>query len=138
MGRLQIDLVDLNAVKVKQDQVTYRYVLVIVDVMSRFLWLRALPDKTSETVAEKLKLIFMQFGTPAKIQNDNGAEFQGAVKVLCETESIKHIRGRPHYPQSQGKVSLIFTSGTRSVSTHLSYQTHLLVYSEFVLKFQLQ
>jgi transposase InsO family protein len=106
MGRIQADLVDLSAVKVKVDSgTTYRYVLVMVDVFSRFLWLMPLTDKASATVCASMETVMQTFGKPKKLHTDNGGEFAGEVNVFCRKHGIKKITGRPHHPQTQGKVS---------------------------------
>jgi hypothetical protein len=45
--RLQVDLVDLTRKPVHQDGMDYRYALVIVDIFSRYMFLRPLTNKTS-------------------------------------------------------------------------------------------
>ncbi len=47
--RLQIDLVDLSRRPVVENDVEYRYVLVVVDIFSRYLFLRPLTSKSSGT-----------------------------------------------------------------------------------------
>ena len=38
--------------------ISYRYVLSVMDVFSRFVWLRALSDKCSKAIANELKSIY--------------------------------------------------------------------------------
>jgi hypothetical protein len=45
--RLQVDLVDLTRRPVVENDVEYRYVLVVVDIFSRYLFLRPLTSKNS-------------------------------------------------------------------------------------------
>jgi hypothetical protein len=47
--RLQIDLVDLSRRPVIDNNVEYRYALVVVDILSRYLFLRPLTSKSSGT-----------------------------------------------------------------------------------------
>ena len=51
------------------------YILVAMDLFSRFIVLRALPDKTATTVAKEMVSIFSLFGYPKIISHDNGKEF---------------------------------------------------------------
>ncbi len=51
------------------------YILIVVDVASRFVWLRPLQAKTAAAVAEALLLLFADFGLPRIVQSDNGWEF---------------------------------------------------------------
>lgn len=55
------------------------YMLVMVDHFSRFTILRALPDKTSLTVAKELLNIFCLFSFPRILTHDNGNEFVNEV-----------------------------------------------------------
>jgi hypothetical protein len=45
--RLQVDLVDLTRKPVHQGGMDYRYALVIIDIFSRYMFLRPLTNKTS-------------------------------------------------------------------------------------------
>jgi hypothetical protein len=48
------------------------FMLVVMDYFSRFTILRALPDKSSYSVAKELLHICCQFGFPQIITHDNG------------------------------------------------------------------
>lgn len=104
MDRHQIDLVDMKSLLVKEGAKTYRYILSILDAFSRYVWLRALQDKTTEAVSRKLYQIYNDFGTPRIIQCDQGSEFKGTVKTLCKQMNIKLIYSSSNHPQSQGKI----------------------------------
>ena len=102
--RHQLDLMDMGKKgTVTANGVSYRYVLSVLDVFSRFVWLRALSDKCSKAIANELKSIYLEHGPPLVIQSDQGREFKGAVKNLCR-DMIYTIYSRPYHPQSQGKV----------------------------------
>ena len=45
----------------------------------------------------------MEWGTPCRVQTDQGNEFKGEFKRLCEELNIQLITSSPHHPQSQGK-----------------------------------
>ncbi|CAF1261107.1 unnamed protein product, partial [Adineta steineri] len=102
--RLQVDLVDLSRRTAFENGVEYRYVLVVVDIFSRFMFLRPLTHKSSVEVCHHLEQIFREHGTPNIIQTDRGTEFHGFFDELCNKRNIKHIRSRAYHPQSQGKV----------------------------------
>ena len=99
----QIDIVELTAIAVTIDDKEFKYVLSVLDVFSRFLWLRALSDKSSNTVAMELYHIYIEYGPPKIIQSDQGSEVKGSVKELCCMLNTKLIYSRSHHPQSQGK-----------------------------------
>ena len=55
--RHQVDLVDMGEWRVKYGRVTYRYILTLIDVFSRYVWLRPLKGKHSEDIARHLEEI---------------------------------------------------------------------------------
>ena len=105
MHHVQVDLVDMknNAVTVGAQK--FKYILVMLDVFSRYIYLRPLTSKSSAEVASVLLKIFSDAGPPRRLQSDQGAEFKGAVAQLMEAMQVDIIHSRPYYPQSQGKVS---------------------------------
>lgn len=100
----QVDLVDLRGYSVQRGGKIYRFVLSILDVFSRFLWLVPLHTKKSAIVAEKLYDIYIQFGSPVRFQSDQGTEFKKEVKLLCSKLGCCVIYSRARHPESQGKV----------------------------------
>ena len=80
MNRIQMDIVDMNRnpVEISEDKV-FRYVLVVLDVFSRFIFLRPLQSKSSTEVAAVVMQIFSDVGPPKIIQTDQGTEFKGVV-----------------------------------------------------------
>ena len=55
--RHQIDLMDMGQKgAVKFNGLSYRYVLSVMDVFSRFVWLRAINKKMSKNVADELQM----------------------------------------------------------------------------------
>jgi len=104
MECLQADLVNLASISVCMEGTTYKYVLVVIDVFSCFLLLRAIPEKTAGNVVRELDHLSLQFGQPQVLQTDNGSEFLGTVKTICTKRGITKITSRPSHPQSQGKV----------------------------------
>ncbi|KAJ8300419.1 hypothetical protein KUTeg_021938 [Tegillarca granosa] len=103
MERHQVDLVDLSSISVTLENVSYRNVLSVKDVFSRFLWLRAIPNKNSDTVANELYKIYIKFRQPKILQSDQGSEFKGSVIKLCSELNTKLIYSSSGHPQSQGK-----------------------------------
>ncbi len=102
--RHQIDLVDFsNTISSSKEGKGHRYVVSILDGFSRYLWLRAIPDKKSATVAGVVKGLYAEWGKPRIIQCDQGTEFRGSFEELAKEMGIKIVRSSPYYPQSQGK-----------------------------------
>ncbi|XP_070191639.1 uncharacterized protein [Littorina saxatilis] len=97
--RHQIDLVDLDSVTTGN-----RYVVAILDVFSRYLWLRSSEQKNAKSVASVVFKVYEEWGSPRIIQCDNGGEFKGEFEAQAVKHGIRIIRGSPSHPQSQGKV----------------------------------
>ena len=49
-----------------------KYVLVVIDTFSKYLWLRPLKDKTGSSVAAAFKDVFSEGRIPNKIRTDQG------------------------------------------------------------------
>src|SRR5262249_11983552 len=81
------------------------YLLVMVDVATRFVFLRPLTDKRAETVARVLLHIFADVGFPKIIQSDNGSEFVNAlITNVTKAVGIDHRLVTPYHPQANGLV----------------------------------
>ena len=88
-----------------------KYILSVMDVFSRFVWLRPIKNKSAEEVAKHLSNIFVEFGNPKVIRHDRCREFDGDVKRLLSNLNIKkNIKSRPYHPQSQGKAERMHKS----------------------------
>lgn len=79
--------------------------LVIIDVFTGFVLLRALRKKEATTVAKELLSIFCLFGFPRIIQSDNGTEFVNqVVSCLLAINGVKHRIIAAYNPRADGKV----------------------------------
>ena len=67
------DLMDVH--RYARQNKGYKYILVCLDVFSRYAWARPLKTKTGIEVAEALKDIFKGGRTPDKLWTDRGTEF---------------------------------------------------------------
>jgi transposase InsO family protein len=79
------------------------YVMVVVDVGTRYTFLRALRDKFATTIAIALWMIFCEFGFPKILQSDNGSEFANA--IIMAFASLIGIDQRfvaPYNPRANG------------------------------------
>lgn len=102
--RHQIDLLDMGKMKISYGQALYRYILTVMDVFSRYMWLKPLKRKSSVEIAKHLNKIYREHGPPKVLQHDKGTEFKGAVKILMTSLQVKIIESSAYHPQSQGKV----------------------------------
>lgn len=79
------------------------YLLLYVDVATRFVLLRALTDKRMETVAYSIFAIFCDFGVPKIIQSDNGKEFVNQVlAAMINICGIDHRTISSYNPRANG------------------------------------
>ncbi|CAB3976754.1 uncharacterized transposon-derived [Paramuricea clavata] len=78
-----IDLADLNNLSRFNNQ--YRYLLVCVDIYSRYAFVRPLKTKTARNVANKFEdILIKEKEIPLKIQSDEGTEFTLIKRDLCK------------------------------------------------------
>ena len=80
------------------------YVLCVLDVFIRYVWLQPLKDKKSGTVLVRFREILEEYGYPLVVQHDCGTDFRSCI---VEWLKIKHVfvkTSRSYHPQSQGKV----------------------------------
>ncbi|KAG1412531.1 hypothetical protein G6F58_007964 [Rhizopus delemar] len=79
------------------------YILVVVDVFTRFCILKAMPDKSSHTIALALRSILSLFGRPKIIQSDNGTEYVNEIiRKFTEVSGIDHRLITAYHPRSNG------------------------------------
>ena len=70
----QADLVDMQ--QYARHNNGYKYILVCIDILSKYGWVKALKGKTGKEVASAFEAVFKQDGRkPDKIQTDRGGEF---------------------------------------------------------------
>ena len=101
MEHFQADLVDMGAFK--NQNPTHRYILVMVDLFSKYVWARALKTKDAGEVKASIMDILWNEGFPTIFQTDNGGEFVEISKELSD-RGITVRKGRSYKPSSQGQV----------------------------------
>ena len=84
----QMDLADMQAIATDNDG--YRYLLVCIDVFSKFVWVIPLKTKTGPALVTAFKKILESGRKPQKIQTDQGTEFFNKhFKDLMKEEEIQ-------------------------------------------------
>ncbi|KAJ8651366.1 hypothetical protein O0I10_013116 [Lichtheimia ornata] len=79
------------------------YLLVMVDVCTRFCVLHTLPDKSSDTVVQAVVNTFCDYGFPRYLQSDNGTEFVNTLmRKLQESAGFDHRLATPYHPRANG------------------------------------
>lgn len=90
--RWMADLADLTAQpSVGDDDNPYQYILVVLNVFSKQLWVRPLRTKTAAVVTEAFKEILDGQHTPSRLDTDAGLEFTGPFLRLLDEKNILHV-----------------------------------------------
>ena len=101
------------------------YLHVMIDVHSRFVLLKAIPDKRMETIAALWLDTFTTFGFPKIIQSDNGTEFVNkTVKTMLRASKIKHRLISPYHPRANGIAERAVQTATRAIKKLLKGIKH--------------
>jgi transposase InsO family protein len=85
------DLADFRALSQSNDGINY--LLVVIDVFSRYCWVEPLPTKSNSHVIAGLKRIMQRAArVPRRLRTDNGKEFTGrAMEPFYDTYNITHF-----------------------------------------------
>ena len=84
-----IDLMDMSKVAKYNDG--YHYILLAIDIFSRFVWTEPLKDKSGKEVVRALTKIFKE-RIPDTVRSDKGTEFLGyKVQHVFKSHSIRHF-----------------------------------------------
>lgn len=86
----EMDLMDMASYAKFNDNV--RYVLLAIDVFSKFVWLRPLKNKTGVQVRQAIDDILLQGRKARRIRTDNGSEFLAkTVQDMLKSSGIEHF-----------------------------------------------
>ena len=91
--RVQMDLIDMkySPSRFRGKGPQFKYILVIIDVMSRFVWTGPLINKEPASVEPVLRrLINGMDKAPVILSSDKGLEFTGVVDEMLEEKNIIH------------------------------------------------
>jgi len=79
------------------------FLLILVDVCTRFVILEPIPNKEAITICNVLFKIFTTIGFPRILQSDNGREFVNeGMKVMASTMGLQHRLVTPYHPRGNG------------------------------------
>ena len=68
-----------------------RFLLIVIDMFSHYLWVEPLLNKTEESVIEAFQCIFQRTPKPQRLQTDYGGEFKGRkMEVYSDSINVKH------------------------------------------------
>ena len=86
----EADLADMNKYSTENDG--YKYILVIIDTFSRYVWTRPLRSKSTKDTAEAFEDVFKEGRIPDILRTDAGKEFTGHVlKKVLDEKNILHF-----------------------------------------------
>ena len=84
----QMDLADMQSLKQYNDG--YRYLLVCIDVFSKYAWIVPIKSKTGSALVEAFKVILSSGTKPQKIMTDEGKQFfNKSFKALLSGKDIQ-------------------------------------------------
>lgn len=87
----EADLIQLTSLKSYNDDISY--ILVVIDVLSKFVWVQPLVDKTTLEVTKAFqKILDTSHRKPHTLQSDRGKEFVGKVFQKCLNDNDIHFR----------------------------------------------
>ena len=90
---------------------TGKQLIAFIDDHSRFIvHAEYFENATTENTILAFANAINRYGTPENILTDNGIQFNihGNFEEFCKTKKIKHILGRVHHPQTNGKIERWF------------------------------
>jgi hypothetical protein len=79
-----------------------KYIVVMVEHFTKWVELRAIPEKTSEYTAAALRDVLCRFGAPAEVLTDQREEFQGVFAEYLAAILADHRETSRNHPQSNG------------------------------------
>lgn len=87
----QFDSDTISMIRFAKYNKGYKYILVLIDILSRFCWAAPLKSLTGKETAEALKTLLTR--PPKHLRTDGGSEYINSnVKVYLSSKQIKHIQ----------------------------------------------
>ncbi|KAG8181534.1 hypothetical protein JTE90_014261 [Oedothorax gibbosus] len=139
VGPLNVVSIDIVG-PVRETSAGFKYILVVVDLYTRFIQLYALKTQKATEIADRLLDYVSVFGLFDKLLSDCATNFQGAVLTsLAKHLGVKQLRTTPYSPATNGinekshasikKCLAIFARENGEWNTRLNY-LQLLVNSQ--------
>lgn len=106
-------------------------ILVIVDAFTKFVWMEALPDTSSENTCKVLEGLIKLVHPPKRVITDRGKSFDcKRFSDFCKQFDIKHVKNAIASPRSNGQVErsnrTILEALTACIeSDHHSWDKHI-------------
>ena len=89
----EADLVDMQEFQSQNDN--YKYILTVIDVLSKYAWVVPLKDKSAKSIVEAFKIILQGNRKPFFIRTDQGKEFVNQnFKRFIKPKDIHHFTSK--------------------------------------------
>lgn len=104
-------LMDFKTTK-KDNQTGERYILLLVDLLTKYVWYQLSERKPAAVVLKFLKERLAEWESkgmkPKILHTDNGGEFANVdINKWCDQNHIEFRHGLPGHPQAQGAVERV-------------------------------
>ncbi|GJU80046.1 reverse transcriptase domain-containing protein [Tanacetum coccineum] len=81
-----------------------KYILVVVDYVSKWVEVEALPTNDARVVVRFLKKLFSRFGVPKALISDRGTHFCNSIlEKTLKKYGVTHRLATPYHPQTSGQ-----------------------------------
>ena len=81
-----------------------KYIVVVVDLFTKYVELKALKSLKAEEAANKLLETMYRHGVPQKILSDQGTNFQAdLLNTIWELLDVHKMRTKPYHPEGDGE-----------------------------------
>ncbi len=107
-----MDLVNMNEYSTENDNV--RYLLMCIDVFSKYAWVRCLKNKSDTSVTKAFENILSEGHVLAKLQKDASTEFYD--KQFQQVSDQYNIK---HFSTSKETKASVVEHFNRTLKTHL-------------------
>ena len=86
-----IDLADMNDYKISNNK-SYRYIFIVIDNFSKYLWAIPLKNKYSQTITNEFSnILTTSKRKPLKLESDRGSEFYNCIfQNFLKSKNIQH------------------------------------------------
>ena len=82
----------LNAENLSKYNKNIKFLLIVIDIFSRYLWVRPLKNKTNDEVIKGFKSIFSEGRLPVNLRSDKGSEYTGKpIQKFFKEKDINHF-----------------------------------------------
>ena len=112
-----------------------RYIFVLMDNFSNYIWLVAAEALSATITAQILLNVFLVFGFPKHLLSDRGSNFLSEiVRELLKLYLVKHKRTSAWHPQTDGKNERSHSSILSLIRAYIP-RTGLLAWDKYLLEF---